>query len=92
MGYSPPEVGPDAEVGERRLLDRVGVDRQAADQHKAATVDHVVLDAIEHRAQIRQRESLPVDLEDRGTGRDQRGDGFLELGNLGIVEAVQPFV
>src|SRR5690348_18056852 len=56
------EMTADAPIRGRAPLDRPVLDRHAAQQHKAAAVEHLRAQAIEHRSEPRQREVLAPDV------------------------------
>ena len=50
------EICADAPIGGGAFGDRPALDRQAADQHEAAAVQHLIAQPIQDRAECRQRE------------------------------------
>ncbi len=58
------EIGADAPIGGCTVGDRPVFDRQATYECKAAPVEHLGADAVEHRPQCRQRKVLAADLGD----------------------------
>ena len=84
------EVHPDAPIDRRRASLAVLVDRQAADEHDAATVDELTGNATKFGAERRQRERLARDIEDvvaLGLRDLQRGVELLDVG-VGQLEDV----
>ena len=58
-------------------------DRHAAQQNKAASIEHLGTQPIEHRSERRQREVVAADMGDIETARSHCCSRRLDLGNLG---------
>ena len=84
------EMSAEAEVDDRRFLDRIALDGQAGQQDEAAAPQHLVADAVEHRAQCRQGEGLAVDVDDAETARVHGLHRRVELSEFGRGERADP--
>ena len=82
------EMHADAPIGRSAVGDRLPLDRQPAQQHKAAPVEHFVAQAVEHRAEDREGE---IGAGQRGeVAPADLGDGRLDLADLGGRQGVDP--
>ena len=64
--------------------------RQAAQQRKAAAVQHVLLDPGQPGGQRGQRKVLDLQLGDVGCARSQRGGGGFDFGDVGGRQGLDP--
>jgi len=59
-----PEISADAPIGGGIVRDRPALNRQPADQHKTAAVEHFFAQAIEHRAKFWERKIGPREVSE----------------------------
>jgi hypothetical protein len=84
------EIRADAPIGHSAVGDRPIFYRQAAQERKAAAIEHLGAQPVEHRAERRQREVRAADVGQVEPARLNRPHRSVELGNLRRRQAVRP--
>ncbi len=84
------EIGADPPIGRRALGNRTILDRHAAQPHKAAPVNHLGAQPVEHRPERRQREIVAGDLGDIEAARPHVPRCLLDFGDFRRRQAIRP--
>ena len=79
LGARAPEPRPDPPVDGRRVLERVALHRQAAQEDEAASVQDLVAEPLQPRAERRQGKILAPDLRQRQPSRVDTRQPAMEL-------------
>ena len=90
LGHGLSDVRADPPESDRDLLDRATLDRKPPEEHEAPTSEELLADALERRAERREREVGARDIRDVEARALDRIDGTVDLVHLHFAHLTHP--